>query len=313
MHLAVVGDLGFRHFDLTLEIVDLIAALQGLRLDVELHLLVVGHHVALVDLHVIEINAGAGEPLLGRHHTGRERCHHFTLGQPLQVAQLAGVGRLQFAVAAAVVGVLGQGCIQGPLLREQTLGIAVVELLVMALQLAQVAALLLQLALQHGQVELHQHLAALHPLAHLHVHLTHLAAGTGVEDAGVIGVDQHPRSLHLRGHRPEEGPEHHRAGDTRQAHTHLVVIAQPLPALTQLPCTPPVPGRISSGGGLSHGRQLAGIRSRCQPPAGQTPSCCSRWLAGAEAPASAWASSGASTGTWLKAALNPVKIHRPGA
>ena len=149
MHLAVVADLGFGHLDLTLEIVDLIAALQGLGFDAELYLLVVGHHVLLVDLDVIEIDAGAGEPLLRRHHLGRERGHHLALGQPIEVAQFSGVGRLQFAVAAAIFGILGQRCIQGPLLGEQSQGIALIELGVVPLQLAQVAALLVELALQH--------------------------------------------------------------------------------------------------------------------------------------------------------------------
>ena len=274
--------------------------MQGLGLDVELHLLVVGDDVALGDLHVVEVDAGVGEPLLRRHHLGGERRHHVALGKPIEVAQLARIRRLQLPVATAIVGVFGEGGIQGALLGEQPLGIAVVELFVMALQLAQIAALLLQLALEHRQIELHQQLPALHPLPHPRVHLLHLAAGAGVEDSGVLGVDEHACALHFGGHRPEQGPEHHRPAHPSQADAHLVVIAEPLPALPQLTRPAPIPGLISGGRGLGHGGQLAGSTSRCQPPAGHTPSCCSRRSACAAdsgAAASRCANSGANTGT----------------
>jgi Fe-Mn family superoxide dismutase len=70
----------------------------------------------------------------------------------------------------------------------------------MALQLTQVAALLVKLALQHRQIQLHQHLAARHRLSLFDEQLAHLAAGTGVENAGVVGVDQHAHAFHLGGH-----------------------------------------------------------------------------------------------------------------
>ena len=66
MYLAVVADLGFGHLDLTLEIVDLIAALQGLGFDAELHLLKQeadfwGEHEGTPSLHY-----GGDELLLGK-------------------------------------------------------------------------------------------------------------------------------------------------------------------------------------------------------------------------------------------------------
>ena len=266
MHLAVEADLGLGHLDLALEIVDLIAALQGLGFDAELHLLIVGHHVLLVDFHVIEIHAGAGEPLLRGHHLRRQRSHHLALGQPIKVAQLAGVRRLQFAVATAIVGKLGQRSIQGPLLGEQPQGIALIELGIVPLQLAQVAALLVELALKHRQIQLHQHLAARHRLTLLNEQIPHLAAGTSVEDAGVVGVDQHAHAFHLGGHGPEKGPQHQHTAHPRQAHAHLVVIAQPLPAGLQPLKRAAMPGLCGGGAGRSHGAQLAGFSGSCQPP-----------------------------------------------
>jgi hypothetical protein len=80
---------------------------------------------------------------------------------------------------------------------------------------ATAAALLPQLPLQHRQVELEQYLAA-----------AHLAAGAGVEDAGVLGIEQHAGAVHLGGHGPEQGPESQGRRHRRQSHAHLAVVAE---------------------------------------------------------------------------------------
>ena len=123
----------------------------------------------------------------------------------------------------------------------------------MALQLTQVAALLVELALQHRQIQLHQHLAARHRLSLLDEHLPHLAAGTGVEDAGVVGIDQHAHAFHLGGHWPEQGPEHQHTAHPRQAHAHLVVVAESVPARLKPLQGAAGRGRCCGGAGLSHG------------------------------------------------------------
>jgi len=144
---------------------------------------------------------------------------------------------------------------------------------VVALQLTKVAALLVELALQHRQIQLHQHLAARHRLTLLDEQLPHLAAGPGVEDAGVVGVDQHAHAFHLGGHGPEQGPQHQHATHPRQAHAHLVVVTQTVPARLQPLQGAAGRGRCSGGAGLSHGTQFAGLKGPCQAKLLQAPRC----------------------------------------
>ena len=94
-HLPVVGDLRFGDANLPLEVVDLVAAIERLGLDRELHLLVVGQDLLALDLHRIEVHAGVGEALLNGDHLAGERCHHFPASQPVEVAELRAVGGLE--------------------------------------------------------------------------------------------------------------------------------------------------------------------------------------------------------------------------
>lgn len=60
-----------------------------------------------------------------------------------------------------------------------------------------------------------------------------LPAGSGVENAGVVGAEQHDLALHLGGHGPAQGPHHQHPADSRQAQSYLVVIAQAGPSLLE--------------------------------------------------------------------------------
>ncbi len=60
-----------------------------------------------------------------------------------------------------------------------------------------------------------------------------LPAGSGVENAGVVGAEQHDLALHLGGHGPAQGPHHQQPADSHQAQSCLAVIAQAGPSLQE--------------------------------------------------------------------------------
>ena len=267
-HIAVVGELGFRDPDLTLQVIDLIAALQGLGFDLEFHLLIAGDHLLLVDLDVIEVDAGVGQALLGRHHLTRQGRNDVAPAEPFEVLELAGVGGLQALVTLTVVAQLGQRCINTCLLGHQPQDVPEIQLAVVTLQLGQVALLLLQFTVEHRQVKAQHHVALLHPVSHFHRHILNLAGGPGIEEARVVGIDQHARAHNFRGHGPKQGPKHEHPPHPGQAHAHLIVVTEALPPLRPGLGPAPIPRGWLGVGRRRHGGQHAGSPAFCQPTEG---------------------------------------------
>ena len=270
-HSAVVGELGFGDLDLTLQVIDLITALQGLGFDLEFHLLIAGDHLLLVDLDVINIHAGVREALLSGYHLTRQGRHDIAPAQPFEILELAGIGALQNLVALTVVAQLGQRCVNAGLFGHQPQGIPEIQLAVVTLQLGQVALLLLQFTVENRQVKAQHHVALLHPVSHFHRHILNLAGGPGIEEAGVVGIDQNAGPHNLRGHGPEQGPKHEHAPHASQANAHLIVVTEALPPLRPGLGPAPIPRGGLAVGGRHHGGQHAGSPAFCQPT--EAPGC----------------------------------------
>jgi hypothetical protein len=71
----------------------------------------------------------------------------------------------------------------------------------------------------HKQIQLHQHLPLAHLLPDGRPQAPHLSTGTGIEQAGRFGIDQHPQTQGPAnvgaGHRPAGGAALHRSGERR--------------------------------------------------------------------------------------------------
>ena len=274
----------------------------------EFHLLIAGDHLLLVDLDVIEVDAGVREALLGRHHLARQGSHDVAPAEPFEVLELAGVGGLQALVTLTIVAQLGQRCINAGLLGHQPQHVPEIQLAVVALQLGQVALLLLQFTVENRQVKAQHHLALLHPVSHFHRHILNLACGPGIEEARVVGIDQHARAHNFRGHGPKQGPKHKHAPHPSQANAHLIVVTEALPPLRPGLGPAPIPRSWLGVGRRRHGGQHAGSPAFCQPteaPADSQPEprLDSIWSA------KAWTA----LGTSPKAPRKPAKAQRPGA
>ena len=242
--------------------------MQGLGFDLEFHLLIAGDHLFLVDFDVIEVDAGVREALLGRHHLTRQGRDDVAPAEPFEVLDLAGVGGLQALVTQSVVAQLGQGRINAGLLAHQTQHVPEIQLAVVTLQLGQVALLLLQFTVENRQIKAQHHLALLHPVSHFHRHILNLAGGPGIEEARVVGIDQHASAHNFRGYGPKQGPKDEDSPHASQAHAHLFVVTEALPPLRPGLGPAPIPRGWLGVGRRRHGGQHAGSPAFCQPTEG---------------------------------------------
>ena len=109
-----------------------------------------------------------------------------------------------------------------------------VERLVLKDQLVEIAFLLIKLPFQDRQIQGHQHLSLAHTLANLGIDTENLPSGTGIENPCIIGINQDPLTVHLRGNRPEDQPKAEQTTDASEGCSQLLMLRKVVPATPEL-------------------------------------------------------------------------------
>ena len=69
-----------------------------------------------------------------------------------------------------------------------------------------------------------------HRLTNLGVDPENLPSGTGIQDSCIIGINQYPLTVHLRGDRPEDQPKTEQTADASERCPQLLVLRKAIPA-----------------------------------------------------------------------------------